>query len=141
MSLDRSGPYAARRDSEPAEQTVGDVIENAVRKIVTSVVVAGGFVALAIYFQAPPRYQAAVGDGRVVRIDTRTGTVIACDAQGCAVVLRRGQRLEERSNLNRLPKQDVQPASAVPAPAAQPALPAPATKAPAAQAVEAPDEE
>ncbi|MEA3047659.1 MAG: hypothetical protein QOJ53_1991, partial [Sphingomonadales bacterium] len=36
MSADRSDPYAARRDSDPAEQTVGDVIDNAVRKIVTA---------------------------------------------------------------------------------------------------------
>ncbi|MEA3031923.1 MAG: hypothetical protein QOG13_3248 [Sphingomonadales bacterium] len=141
MSADRSDPYAARRDSDPAEQTVGDVIDNAVRKIVTAIVVAGGIVGLAVYFQAPPpRYQAAVGDGRVVRMDTRTGTIIACDAQGCAIVLRRGQRLEERSNLDRLPHQGSQnlQAPAVPAPA----LPAPATKAPAAQApAAAPDEE
>lgn len=141
MSLDRPDPYAARRESRPSEQTVGDVVENAVRKIVTAIVVAGGFVALAIYFQAPPpRYQAAVGDGRVVRIDTKSGTVIACDAQGCAIVLRRGQRLESRSNLDRLPSQGNQNLQA-------PALPAPATKAPAAPApaapasAEAPDEE
>jgi hypothetical protein len=141
MSLDRDDLYAARRDSRPAEQTVGDVVDNAVRKIVTAIIVAGGFVALAIYFQAPPpRYQAAVADGRVARIDTRTGTVIACDAQGCAIVLRRGQRLEERSNLDRLPNQ---PPQNLQAPAAQaPALPAPAAKAPAAQAPAAdPDEE
>jgi hypothetical protein len=138
MSGNQSDFRGAARDSRPAEPSLSDIAENAVRKIVTSVVIAGGFVALAIYFQAaPPRYQAAVGDGRVVRIDTKTGTVIACDAQGCAIVLRRGQRLEERSNLSRLPSQGTQnlQAPAVQAPALP--APAPATKAPAA----APDEE
>jgi len=130
MSLDRPDPYASPRDTRPADPSLGEIAETLVRKVVTSIVVAGGLVALAIYFQdSPPRYQTAVGDGRVVRINTETGTVIACDAQGCAIVLRRGQDLEERSNLGRLPKQENQN---LPAPAAQaPALPAPATKAPA----------
>jgi hypothetical protein len=125
MSVDRPDPYAARREGPPSEQTVGDVIDLAVRRIVTAIVVAGGFIALAVYFQdASPRYQTAVGDGRVVRVNTDTGTVIACDAQGCAIVLRRGQDLEERSNLGRLPKQESRNPQA---PAAQaPALPAPA---------------
>ena len=129
MSVEQPDPYATRRDARPGEPSFVEIAENAVRKIVTSVVVAAGFVALAIYFQpAPPRYQAAVGDGRVVRIDTKTGTVIACDADGCAIVLRRGQRLEARPHEGLLPRHAPENAQApaVPAPGAAPAAPAPA---------------
>ena len=101
---------------------LGDLIESAVRKLVTSTVIAGGVIALAIYARpSPPRYQVTAADGRIVRIDTRTGTVIACVDSRCAVVLRRGQELEDS-----LPAAvPARPAIPAPSAAPQPALPAP----------------
>lgn len=105
------------RDGPPEELSLADIVENAARKIVTALVIAGGLIALAVYFRpSPPRYQAAVGDGQIVRVDTRSGTVIACEGERCYRVLRPGQELDEAPR----PK-------ALPAPAAREAQPAPAT--------------
>jgi hypothetical protein len=117
MRRSRLDEFADEREGPPeGELTLADIIDNAARKIVTALVIAGGLIALAIYFRpSPPRYQAAVGDGKVVRIDTRSGSVIACDGERCYRVLRRGQELDRAP----APK-------ALPAPAARPAQPAPA---------------
>ncbi len=112
---DRSGTGPQGREPEPS---LRDLIEGAVRKIVTAVVLAGALIALAIYSRpAPPRYVAAAADGRIVRIDTRTGTMIACDGERCFTILRRGQRLD------RDPEERLLPA---PAPAPAPAAATPA---------------
>ena len=46
---DRDNP--PRRDLEPS---VGELIESAVRKIVTGIVIAGGLIAIGLYSQAGP---------------------------------------------------------------------------------------
>ena len=104
-------------EGAPGEITFADVIDSAARKIVTAIVIAGGLIALALYFQpSPPRYQVSAGaDGRFVRIDTKRGTVIACDNGPCYRVLRRGQELD-----------DPPARKALPAPAARESQPAPA---------------
>lgn len=126
------------RDPEPsprhrgADPSLQDIADAALRKIVTAVVLASGVVALAIYARpAPPRYEAVIGDGKVVRIDTRTGTMIQCDAGACRTILRRGQPLSPnpyRRGGDRDEDGD-EPVRALPAPARAPvpALPAPAT--------------
>jgi hypothetical protein len=117
MSRNRLEDFEGEREERAEELSIADMIENAARKLVTALVIAGGLIALAIYFRpSPPRYQAAVGDGRIVRVDSRTGSVIACDGERCYRVLRRGQELDEPP-----PR-----AKALPAPAARPAQPAPA---------------
>lgn len=104
------------RESRPTEASLADLVDTALRKIVTAIVLSGGIVALAIYARpAPPRYQAIVGDGQIVRIDTRTGTVIACQQDRCMQVVRRGQHLERSLSHAPPPKQDVQPRIAPPA--------------------------
>jgi hypothetical protein len=117
----------AARDLEP---TVGDVIESAVRKIVTAIVIAGGLIAVGLYSQAgPPRYQVIAADGRVFRINTKSGTVIGCEGDRCAIVLRHGQELEDNLGPAPAPRQLAPPPQAAPAiapPATAPA-PAPAT--------------
>jgi len=121
MSINDPDPLAAARDRPPPEPGIAELADAALRKIVTAIVIAGAIVAIAIYARpAPPRFQAAVGDGRIVRIDTRNGTVIACEAGVCATVLRRGQRLERSLPARPAP-------AALPAPAAAPA-PAPAPR-------------
>lgn len=110
------------RDSRPTEASLTDLAESALRKIVTAIVLSGGIVALAIYARpAPPRYQAIIGDGQIVRIDTRTGTVIACEENHCMQIVRRGQRLERSLDRAPLPKQNVPEAPAAAPPEAAPA--------------------
>ena len=78
------------------EPSVGDLIESAVRKIVTAIVIAGGLIAVGLYSQAgPARYQAIAADGRIYRINTHSGTVIGCEGDRCAIVLQHGQELED----------------------------------------------
>ena len=117
MRRSRLDEFADDERESPAEEfSLADIVENAARKIVTALVIAGGLIALAVYFRpSPPRYQAAIGDGRIVRVDTRSGTVIACEGERCYRVLRRGQELDEAP-----------PPKALPAPAARPPQPAPA---------------
>ena len=79
------------------EPSVSQLAEKAIRGFTTAIVVSGAFVALAIYARpGPPRYEAMVADGKIVRIDTRSGTIISCQAGSCTTVLKRGQRLEQR---------------------------------------------
>jgi hypothetical protein len=125
MRRQRLDEFGDEREGPPEELTLADIVENATRKLVTAIVIAGGLIALALYFQpSPPRYQAAAGaDGRIVRVDTRSGTVIACDGERCFRVLRRGQELDRAPARKALPAPAPVP---TPAPAAREAQPAPA---------------
>jgi hypothetical protein len=99
-----------------APETTADLIERLSRRLTTTLIVVAGIVGLAIYARpAPPRYQAFAAGSQIVRIDTRTGTVIGCeDGQTCVTLLRRGQHLAHRPKPETLPK----PAAATPLPAA-----------------------
>jgi hypothetical protein len=112
-----------RRQPEPSNR---ELIDGAVRKVVTALVIAGGVIALGIYARpGPPRYQAFEAEGRIVRVNMQTGTIIACEANQCMTIVRSGQRLR-RSLPGTTSKQDAQPAPVLPVPA-QPrqTLPAP----------------
>ena len=111
------------RQPEP-EPTTAELVDMVMRRIVTALVIAAALIALAIYARpAPPRFQAvAAPDGRILRIDTRSGTILACEGRRCMRVVQRGQSLVRELPAKALP---------APAPATQPrALPAP-TPAPA----------
>lgn len=132
MPMNEPDDYATERYGRAEEPSLGDLADTLVRRIVTAIVIAGALIALAIYFQpSPPRYQVAVGDGRVVRIDSRSGTIITCDVERCVRVLRRGQELEDNPNRGALPT------TAPPAAPAAQALPA-AKAAPTRQPAPAP---
>jgi hypothetical protein len=94
---------------------LGEAIDGAVRKIATAIVIAGGAIGLGIYAHPEPRFDAfAVGD-RIIRVDGRTGTIIACEGtRTCELVLRKGQRLERVRRTTALPA----PAAVTPPPAA-----------------------
>ncbi|HEX8469217.1 MAG TPA: hypothetical protein VF620_15590 [Allosphingosinicella sp.] len=111
MTDDRFDPF----DSRERGGRLGEAIDGAVSKIATGIVIAGGLIGLGIYAHPEPRFDAfAVGD-RIVRVDGRTGTVIACEgARTCQLVLRKGQRLERIKRTDSLPA----PAQATPPPAA-----------------------
>ena len=123
-----------RRPARDSESSVGDLIESAVRKIVTGIVIAGGLIGIGLYSQAgPARYQVIAADGRIYRLNTKSGTVIGCQGDRCAIVLRHGQDLEDSIEPPAPPRQVAPPApSAAPAPALPPAgTPAPSASAPA----------
>lgn len=114
-----------RRDREP-EPTLADMVDGAVRRIATALAIAGAAIALAIYARpGPPRFQAFATPSGIVRIDTRSGTVIGCEAGRCMTLLRRGQPLA--SNPNRNPKALRAPAETASPQSGQKALPSPAT--------------
>ncbi len=128
MSDNRPRPAAAP-DARP-EPSLAELVEVAVRRILTSIVIAGGLIALAVYSQGdPPRYQVTAADGRIIRINTQSGTVIACEEENCAIILERGQSLDDKLPPRALPKQEARPAPALPAPApGNEAAPAPAAR-------------
>jgi hypothetical protein len=125
--LARRPERRAERNAErpKPEPSLGETIEMATRRLMTAIVVAGGLIAAGIYASRPeaPRYDAfATPDGRIVRVNLRSGTVLACEGRTCMIVVQRGQRLHRS-----LP--DPAPQQAAPAPVpAQRALPAPEPK-------------
>lgn len=116
-----------RSTSEPDQppSSMSEVIEAGVRSVTTGLVIAGAIVGLAIYARpGPPRFEAVVDGDRIIRVDTRKGTIISCEGQQtCQLILRSGQKLTrvKRTDAPVLPK-------ALPAPAA----PTPPSAAPAA---------
>jgi hypothetical protein len=114
---------AAARESREREPTLAEIADNAVRKIVTAMVISAAVIALGIYSRpGPSRYDAfATPDGRIVRVDMRSGTVLSCEGSRCAIVVRRGQRIDRRVPAKALPQPAPAPAPALPAPAAAPA--------------------
>jgi hypothetical protein len=110
----------SRPPSDPRpDHPVVEAIEAAVGKVMTGLVIAGAIVGLAVYARpGPPRFEAFADGDRIVRIDTRKGTIISCEGERtCQFVLRRGQRVNpiKRTDAPALPR----PATrAIPAPAA-----------------------
>jgi hypothetical protein len=92
----RASPDSGGEEVGGAE-SLGEVVDRVARRITTSVVIAGAIIGLAVYARpAPPRYEAVIGDGQIVRIDTRSGSVIACGPEKCELVLKRGQKVERK---------------------------------------------
>jgi hypothetical protein len=107
-------------DREPA---LGDLIEGAVRKLVTGIVIAGGLIGLGLWSSrpsSPGHYQIIAADGRIYRLNMQSGTVIGCEGHRCAIMLEHGQDLEGNLGPPPAPKQ-VAPPQVAPAPAPAPA--------------------
>lgn len=117
MTDPRTGP------SEP-EPTLTETIEAGIRSVTTGLVIAGAIVGLAIYARpGPPRFEALVDGDRIIRVDTRKGTIISCEGQQtCQRILKSGQRLStvKRTDAPPQPKALPGPAAATP-PAGAPA--------------------
>lgn len=110
----------ADREDRDRPISIAETIDAAARRIMTGLVLGGAVIALAIYSRpGPPRYQVQTTDSGIVRIDTRSGTVLACEGQRCHTIVRRGQRLERRPDAKALPAP--QPQQALPRPATEPA--------------------
>jgi hypothetical protein len=104
---------------DDGEPTLIEMIDKASRRITASLLMAGALVSIAVYSRpGPPHFAVAAADGRVVRVDTRTGALISCGAEGCLSVHRSGGPIDLHASL---------PRPAAPAPVALPA-PQPATQ-------------
>jgi hypothetical protein len=103
--------------TDESELSAGEMADRIATKLTTAIVVAGALIASALYWQpSPPRYQAVANGAEVLRIDTRTGTIVSCAAGQCVSLLSRHQHLSRATAL---------PGPPAPAPAAQaPAAPA-----------------
>ncbi|MGZ8350163.1 MAG: hypothetical protein ACXWU2_09050 [Allosphingosinicella sp.] len=108
------------------EPSLGEIVDTAVRRLMTAIIVAGGLIGLGLYASKPetPKFQAfAAPNGQIIRVGTQSGTVLACEGRTCMTVVRRGQTLQRT-----LPSMETPAQRALPAPApARPALPAPAS--------------
>lgn len=120
-------------DAERRSTMLGEAIDGAVRKITTGIVIAGALIGLGIYAHPEPRFDAFAFGDRIVRVDGKTGTIIACEGtRTCQLVLRKGQKLERIRRTD----SDSSPSPALPKPSAAtplPAAPAAERSAPAAQ--------
>lgn len=108
-------------EAEPA-LSLSDTVDMAIRRLSTAFVIAGAIVGLAVYARpGPPRFEAVVDGDRIIRVDTRKGTIISCEGQQtCQLILRSGQRLTrvKRTDAPTPPKALPAPATPLPAPAA-----------------------
>lgn len=122
-----------RRDTPDENQTVGALINESVRKLVTAVVVAGGLIGLGAYasgtrVEAPTYQITTTGDGRIVRLNTDSGSIVVCQSNHCWV-MQRGREVDDDEPPADLPKQEARPA--LPAPAQAPTTDNAAAAAPA----------
>lgn len=102
-----------------------EIVDLLGRRLMIGLALAGGLPALAIYARAEPKhFEAFVAGGEVIRINQRTGTIVACNPTRCMQVLERGQRLQEHPKGGLFQSQAPSSATALPAPAASPAAPA-----------------
>lgn len=111
------------RSRMESRSDLSDTIDLLSRRLAGAVMVAGALIGAGIYMSSgsePQTYQAFASGGEVFRVNTDSGTIIACNAQRCMKVLERGQDLAEDQG-NSLFKA---PAAQLPAPAQPQALPA-----------------
>lgn len=101
------------------------------RRLSGAIVLAGGLIAFGLYSggsgQEPATYQAFAAGGEVFRLNTDSGTIIACNATRCTRILQRGQDLAEGqgNTLFKTPLAPALPAPQTPPPAVQQVAPAP----------------
>jgi hypothetical protein len=114
-----------------------DGIDQLSRRLSGALVIAGGLIAFGIYSASgggseAPKYQAFAAGGEVFRVNTESGTIIACNSVRCTIILERGQDLAEGqgNSLFKLPAPPAQPAAQLPAPQ-QPGAAAPGPAQPA----------
>ena len=89
-----------RSPREPhAGPDLAETIDLLGRRLGGALMVAGALIGAGMYLASDgddgPRYQAFSAGGEVFRVNTDSGTVIACNAQRCTRILERGQELME----------------------------------------------
>jgi hypothetical protein len=139
---DRESLRRAREPREPREPTVGELIDQSVRRVVTALVIAGGLIGFGVYAGGggdveAPDYQIASGtDGRVYRLNTDSGSIVVCENNQCWL-MQSGSRDLDDEPPRPTPQQAVpapaQPQAQLPAPSPAPAQAPAQTPAPAAE--------
>lgn len=125
-----------REPRTPREPTVGELIDQSVRRVVTALVIAGGLIGFGAYAGGgteieAPRYQITSGaDGRVYRINTDSGSIVACQNNQCWLMQRGSQDLDDEPPQQAAPA-PAQPQAQLPAPSQAPAQAPAQTPAPA----------
>jgi hypothetical protein len=124
--------YRDDRNRDDGASPLADMVDGAVRRISTAIAIAGALIAIGIYARpGPPSYQAFWTGSSIVRVNTRSGTILECVGRDCGIVVQRGQHLSRRPPEKAAPAATPQPAQSQPAPAALPApQSAPASPAP-----------
>jgi hypothetical protein len=127
-------PSPYDQDLAEPELSLAESINLATRRMATAVAVAGMAIGLGLWAKpSPPRYQGFVTTDGVVRLNTRSGSIVICrTGQKCRLVLLESKDLEGRHSFgfDFFDKPETVPPPASPAPALRP--PAPAAPAPAA---------
>ena len=131
---DELGRERLRGRDRLAEPTLAESIDAAVRKIVTSLVIAGGLIAVGLYASrgGDPSvdYQiATTPDGKIYRLSSESGRIIACQGSHCWELLDRGQDLEDGPPAAPPPAQPAPQTQAVTSQPAPAQLPAPQNQA------------
>lgn len=111
--------YRSSREPLDRSESVADMVDVAVRRIVTGLVLAGALVGLGAYMAdgaEAPRYQVTTAsDGRIVRVNTDSGSLVVCQDNRCWLMQRGSNDLDDEPPARIAPPQ----------PEARPALPAP----------------
>jgi hypothetical protein len=106
---------------DEGEPKLAELVEKITTRISTSLVLAGAIIGLGVYAGRPatPRYEAVALGDKVVRVDTRSGAMIACDAAAhCTTIYKRGGAI----TISVSPDKEKAPApKAIPAPSPVPA--------------------
>jgi len=79
--------------------TTAEIVERMTTRVANSLVIAAGILALGIYWSGDEietqTYQAvATPDGRVIRVNTHSGSIVSCDATRCGLVWLQGDDLD-----------------------------------------------
>jgi hypothetical protein len=132
--------YEREREVRPEPSPLHDLVDATVRRISTSMVMAGGLIAIALYFGGGTRVEApnyqitTTADGQAVyRVNTDNGSIVACRQNQCWVMQLASHDLEDEPPAEPEPARLAPPSSAPAAAPAQPPAAAPApSQAPAA---------
>ena len=87
--------------------TTAEIAERMTSRIVNSLVIAAGIVGLGLYASGSGDVEAvdyqivATSDGRVVRLNTETGSIVSCGIARCTLILMRSDDLERLSEVER----------------------------------------
>jgi pyruvate/2-oxoglutarate dehydrogenase complex dihydrolipoamide acyltransferase (E2) component len=131
--------YEREPEERPSPSSLHEMVDATVRRISTSMVLAGGLIAIGLYagggtsIEAPPYQITTSADGQTVyRLNTDSGSIVACRDNQCWLMQYGSRDLEDE------PPAPSAPPARLPAPATTPAeAPAPA-QAPAAAPAPAP---
>jgi hypothetical protein len=131
---------------EPRDPPPAEVIERMTSKIVNSLVIAAGVIAIGLYASGSGDVEAvdyqivATTDGRVVRLNTETGSIVSCDIARCTLIMMRSSDLERLSEEERealeARERALRPPAAAPQNGAAPAAPQTPQPAPAPEAAQ-----